>query len=118
LSKEGGGESKLSFSRLTMVGPFVDWYPVRKTLGWYILGSFGLAVLSYKNAADNPNGIDGEAYGFGITLGTGYEASLSTSVGLGVELRFMTAVCAGTVGEETTSHVIASPSLLGSLTWF
>lgn len=118
LKQDGGGETELASARLTTVGPFVDWYPVRKTLGWYILGSFGLAVLSYKNTANNPNGIDGDAYGFGVTLGTGYEFNLSTSIGLGVELRFLTAVLGEAVSDQTTSHVLTSPSLLASFTWF
>jgi hypothetical protein len=118
LAADGGGETKLSFSRLTTIGPFIDWYPVRKTLGLYILGAFGLSVLAYKSAAEGMEAFEGDAYGFGFTLGTGYDFSLSRTVGLGIELRFMTAILGEAVANETTSHVITAPSLLASLTWF
>jgi|GEM_PF-3595573 len=118
LAADGGGETKLSFSRLTTIGPFIDWYPIRKTLGLYILGGFGLSVLAYKSAAEGSEAFEGDAYGFGFTLGTGYDFSLSRTVGLGIELRFMTAILGEAVANETTSHVITAPSLLASLTWF
>jgi hypothetical protein len=118
LTQNGVPDSKLASSRLTTVGPFLDWYPVRKTLGWYILSSFGLALLSYKNAPNNPYGIQGDGYGFGALLGTGYELNLSRSVGLGIELRFMTAILGEAVSGQATSHVITAPSLLASVTWF
>jgi tetratricopeptide (TPR) repeat protein len=115
---QNGSESQLAAARLTTIGPFLDWYPVRKTLGWYILGGFGLAVLAYKNAANNSNGISGDGYGIGVLLGTGYEFNLSTSVGLGIELRFMTAILGEAVSGQATSHLLTAPSLLASFTWF
>jgi hypothetical protein len=118
LAVDGGDELELSSSRLTTIGPFIDWYPVRKTLGLYILGGFGLSVLAYKTAADNAVQLEGDAYGFGFTLGAGYDFSLSRTVGLGVELRFMTAILGEAVANEATSHVITAPSLLASFTWF
>ena len=118
LAVDGNEVAELSSSRLTTIGPFIDWYPVRKTLGWYIVGGFGLSVLAYKNAAQSEERIQGDAYGFGFTLGTGYDFSLGSSVGLGIELRFMTAILGEAVENETTSHVITAPSLLASLTWF
>jgi hypothetical protein len=118
LAADGGGELELSSTKLTTIGPFIDWYPARKTLGWYILGGLGLSVLTYKSAADAVQPIQGDAYGFGLVLGTGYDFSLSRTVGLGVELRFLTAILGEAVANETTSHVITAPSLLASLTWF
>lgn len=115
VSREDGAEAQLSSAQLTTIGPFVDWYPVRKTLGWFIQGGFGLAVLSYKSDAGSSSG---DAYGFSLHLGTGYEWNLSPSLGLGVELRFLTSVLGEAVSGETTSHVLTAPSLLASLTWF
>ena len=115
---DGGPELDLASSRLTTIGPFLDWYPVRKTLGWYILGGFGLSVLAYKSPASSPTPIEGDAYGFGFVLGTGYDFSISRTVGLGVELRFATAILGEAVDNVTTSHLITAPSLLASLTWF
>ena len=113
-----GAETELSFSRLTTIGPFIDWYPVRKTLGLYVLGGFGLSVLATRSAEQGSLGVEGEAYGFGFTLGTGYDFSISRTIGLGIELRFMTAVLGEGGASQTTSHVITAPSLLASFTWF
>jgi opacity protein-like surface antigen len=118
LSEADGTESDLAFARLTTIGPFVDWYPIRKTLGLYVMAGFGLSVLSYKNADGNARGFDGDAYGFGVHLGAGYEFNLSRTVALGVGVRFMTAVLAEAVESQTTSHVLTSPSLIASFTWF
>lgn len=118
LAVDGGGELELSSSRLTTIGPFVDWYPVRKTLGLYVLGGFGLSVLAYKNAAQGSDRIAGDAYGIGFTLGSGYDWNLSRTLALGVELRFMTAILGEAVENETTSHVVTAPSLLATFTWF
>jgi len=118
LTVEPDGEAAMSFARLTTIGPFIDWYPVRKTLGLYILGGFGLSVLAYKSGPGFIRPFDGDAYGFGFTLGTGYEFNLSRTTGLGIELRFLTAILGEAVENETTSHVITAPSLLASFTWF
>jgi hypothetical protein len=114
----GSTSSSLSSANLTTIGPFVDWYPIRKTLGWHILGGFGLAVYRYKNEASNNAGIDGTAVGASFLLGTGYEFNLSTSFALGIELRFVGAVLGEAVDSQSTSHGILSPSVLASFTWF
>lgn len=117
LAQDGAADVGVPAAQLTTIGPFIDWYPVRKTLGWYILGNLGLSVLN-QGVADGTNPLAGDAAGFGLLLGTGYEWSLSRSIGLGVELRFMTAILGGTSGGYATSHVMTAPSLLASFTWF
>lgn len=117
LSEEGADDTQLSATNLTTVGPFIDWYPVRKTLGWHILSGFGIGVLRYK---DKPNNQDftGTAYGISFLVGTGYDFNLGATTALGIELRLMGAALAESVDMETTSHGMFSPSLLASFTWF
>lgn len=110
-------EWTLSSANLATIGPFIDWYPVRKTLGWHILGGFGAGILRYHDKS-NSEDFNGSAYGISILVGTGYEFNLGTTTALGVEVRFTGAALTEDVAAETTSHGFLSPSLLMSFTWF
>jgi hypothetical protein len=115
---QGPTTSSLASANLTTVGPFIDWYPIRKTLGWHIHSGFGLGIFRYKNEPSNSAGIEGTALGASFMLGTGYEFNLSRSVALGVEVRLLAGTYYDAVDTWTTSHGLVTPSVLATFTWF
>jgi hypothetical protein len=106
-------ERSLSYARLTSIGPFVDWYPKRATLGLHIEGGFGLGLLSY--AGDTAAGRQEEsASGVTFFLGAGYEWRIAGAFAIGALLRLTGAALAN----DAETHGLFSPSLLVSFTWF
>jgi len=115
--KVGDFESKIDRMTLLTIGPYVDYYPGNRTAGFHIQGGLGFASLSYRLAEqerrltgdpDNPTGISG-------FIATGFEGRLASPLALGILLRFTGAVLSG---PDKETHLVLSPSLLMSLTWF
>ncbi|MET0385490.1 MAG: hypothetical protein ABW321_06010 [Polyangiales bacterium] len=112
LSNEYDDEVTLGHANLTTIGPFLDWYLKRQTLGLHIQGGLGLGILSYAARGDAAG--SGTATGISFMLGAGYEFRLAGAFALGVLLR----VTAAALTEDSDAHGIFSPSLLMSFTWF
>jgi hypothetical protein len=103
-------DEQYTHANVYTVGPFVDWYPKRESLGWHIQGGLGIGVMGYARTG----GDTGSPSGLNIVLGTGYEWPVTDALALGVLLRFTAAFLA----EDTDSHGFVSPSLAMSATWF
>lgn len=106
-------ETTFSHARLTSIGPFVDWYPKRATLGLHVEGGLGLGLLGYRGDLGNDH-ISRSASGFTFFLGGGYEWRIAGAFAIGALLRLTGAVLAN----DTETHGMFSPSLLVSFTWF
>jgi hypothetical protein len=110
---------KLDHMTLLTIGPFVDYYPGNRNAGFHIQGGLGFASLSYRLGnrrvdPDNPTGISG-------FIAAGFEGRIASPLALGIMLRFTGAVLSGPdvwTGNGKETHVVLSPSLLVSATWF
>ena len=83
-------------SRLTLVGPFTDYYP-NPARGFHVQALAGYASFTMKTASGNPN----TPSGFGLMLGVGQDWSVSREWSLGLLARL--------VGVETSESAFSYP---------
>jgi hypothetical protein len=104
---------------LTLVGPFVDWYPNARR-GLHFQGSAGFAVLAepwkHRDSSHEPAYV---AIGGGATLGVGYDWFVSEQWSLGVMAHIAGAIVTGTDDNDVRFYhaVGTSPSLLLAATY-
>lgn len=80
---QGSQTLQLDTVTLSMIGPFVDWYPSPKG-GFHVQASVGATRLVYSA---QPGIISGSGTGAGVMGGVGYEAFVSEQWSLGVVAR-------------------------------
>lgn len=76
-SADGGSTS------LSIIGPFVDWYP-EPSQGFHVLASAGVAYVSYGSKG---GGATVSGTGLGLTGGVGYEIWVGDQWSLGAQFR-------------------------------
>jgi len=117
----GDAELTLDHAYLTTIGPFVDFYPLRRTLGLHIEGGIGFGIMSIQYTGESAF-VGGQTVrerlrtsptGVSFFLGVGYEWTVVSAFAMGVLLR----LTAAALTDDPASHGVFSPSLLMSLTW-
>jgi len=110
-------DAHVDHATLVTLGPFVDWYPKRQSLGLHVEVGLGAGFLSeQRQYTDKGTRIVAHTNAAGISLfvGAGYEWFLGHGLAAGALLRLMGA----SVTDSGESHAVFTPTLLASLTWF
>jgi hypothetical protein len=110
-------DAHVDHATLVTLGPFVDWYPKRQSLGLHVEVGVGAGFLSeQEHYTDKGDQVVARTNATGISLlvGAGYEWFLGHGLAAGALLR----VAGASVTDSGTSHAFLAPSLLASLTWF
>lgn len=104
---------------LTLIGPFVDWYPSVRG-GFHVQAALGLATL-VPRVFGHPATSDSDysAVGGGLLLGAGYEWWVADEWSLGVLTQLGVRALRGDAedGARWTHLITHSPSLCASLTY-
>jgi hypothetical protein len=110
ITVNGEDASTVSVGVMVLVGPFIDWYPM-KTGGLRVGAAIGGARITVKDSEGNIE--DAEPAGGGGVGEIGYELSLSETFALGAELRFMGA----SLSANGLRHSVSVPSVLLTLSY-
>lgn len=107
-----------SLRNVSILGPFLDWYPNPKN-GLHFQLALGLASMSAGFPGTGPGKADYAAFGGGVVLGAGYEWWIGDEWSVGALARVMGVVAAGKDDADVIwTHTLGTrPSLLLTLTY-
>jgi hypothetical protein len=110
LDVDGDSASPPDVLALSLVGPFLVYYPdPERGTHLQLLAGYGLLQADRSSFAESPDG-------FGVSLGVGHEAFVSEQWSIGILGRLMGAVLSYSPNGENERHVVLVPGTIATLT--